>query len=91
MDKSSFDVVIVGGGLAGGLTALALHKGRPELRIALIEAGQMIGGNHRWSWFESDLDARGKELLEPVCKTVWTAGYDVSFPKLKRTDRKSVV
>ena len=84
MSDSSFDVVIVGGGLAGGLTALALHQSRPNFRVALVEAGQTIGGNHRWSWFETDLDARGKALMEPFRKTEWHKGYDVRFPKLKR-------
>ena len=80
-----FDVVIVGGGLSGGLTALALNKARPNFRIAVIEAGKTIGGNHRWSWFDSDLDDAGRDLLEPIRKTEWSKGYDVSFPKLKRT------
>ncbi|MEM9086871.1 MAG: lycopene beta-cyclase CrtY [Pseudomonadota bacterium] len=85
MSKTVFDVVIVGGGLSGGLTALALHKARPSFHIAVIEAGKTIGGNHRWSWFDSDLDDRGRDLLEPIRKTQWTKGYDVSFPQLKRT------
>lgn len=85
MSNSVFDVVIVGGGLAGGLTALALHGARPNFRIAVIEAGKTIGGNHRWSWFDSDLDDRGRALLAPVRKTEWAAGYDVRFPELKRT------
>ncbi len=85
MSESGFDVVIVGGGLSGGLTALALHQARPTFRIAVIEAGKTIGGNHRWSWFDSDLDDRGRALLEPIRKTEWSKGYDVSFPELKRT------
>jgi len=85
MSESVFDVVIVGGGLSGGLTALALHQTRPNFRLAVVEAGKTIGGNHRWSWFDSDLDDRGRALLEPIRKTEWKTGYDVSFPKLKRT------
>ncbi|MEL6239520.1 MAG: lycopene beta-cyclase CrtY [Pseudomonadota bacterium] len=80
----AMDVAIVGGGLAGGLIAAALNQRRPDWRLALIEAGPTIGGNHRWSWFDSDLDARGKALMEPFRKTEWNKGYDVSFPKLKR-------
>jgi len=85
MSDGVFDVVIVGGGLAGGLTALALHQARPNFRIAIIEAGKTFGGNHRWSWFASDLDKRGTALVEAFRKIDWGDGYDVSFPLLKRT------
>ncbi len=85
MSETVFDVVIVGGGLSGGLTALALHKARPNFRLAVVEAGKTIGGNHRWSWFDSDLDEEGRALLAAIRKTEWDKGYDVSFPKLKRT------
>ena len=54
MSASAIDLAIVGGGLAGGLTALAVHRKYSELDVALIEAGDSYGGNHRWSWFESD-------------------------------------
>jgi len=84
MSETGFDVVIVGGGLAGGLSALALHQSRPTFRIALIEAGQEFGGNHRWSWFDSDLNARGKALMEPFRKTQWPSGYLVKFPQFER-------
>ena len=43
MSDSQLDCVIVGGGLAGGLIALALYRARPEFRIAVIEAGRVIG------------------------------------------------
>ena len=79
------DVAIVGGGLAGGLIALALQRARPELRLALLEAGDKLGGNHRWSWFESDLSDAGKALVEPFAQTGWDKGYDVTFPKYTRT------
>ncbi|WP_298469206.1 lycopene beta-cyclase CrtY [uncultured Erythrobacter sp.] len=78
------DVAIVGGGLAGGLIALALNRHAPDTRFVLIEAGKVLGGNHRWSWFESDLDAAGKELLSPLRQTEWHKGYEVRFPKYRR-------
>ncbi len=74
------DMAIVGGGLAGGLTALAVQRSHPELRIALFEAGDRFGGNHRWSWFASDLDDDGAALLAPFQKTEWDTGYEVFFP-----------
>ena len=48
------DIAIVGGGLAGGLAALALAAKRPELDVRLIEP-DAIGGNHIWSFFDSDI------------------------------------
>jgi len=78
------DCVIVGGGLAGGLIALALHRARPEFRIALVEAGKVLGGNHRWSWFDSDLSDEGRELLSGFRQSGWETGYEVAFPQYRR-------
>ncbi len=78
------DIAIVGGGLAGGLVALALHRRAPDTRFVLIEAGKTLGGNHRWSWFESDLDRDGQDLLSPLRQTEWHKGYEVRFPKYRR-------
>ncbi|MEE4200697.1 lycopene beta-cyclase CrtY [Erythrobacter sp.] len=78
------DLVIVGGGLAGGLIALAMHRARPDWEIALIEAGRKIGGNHRWSWFDSDLSDEGRALLAGFRQTEWAEGYEVRFPKYER-------
>ncbi|MFA6219751.1 MAG: lycopene beta-cyclase CrtY [Erythrobacter sp.] len=85
MNGRMIDIAIVGGGLAGGLTALALHRAHPELRLALFEAGAQLGGNHRWSWFASDLDPAGAALIADFRKTEWDSGYEVSFPAFART------
>lgn len=77
------EIAIVGGGLAGGLIALALRQARPELSVHLYEAGPELGGNHRWSWFDSDLDPAGRSLLAPFRKTRWQ-GYEVRFPAYRR-------
>ena len=78
------DVAIVGGGLAGGLTALAIHRASPDLSLGLFEAGDSFGGNHRWSWFEGDLDARGTALLKGFAKAQWPGGNEVRFPHHSR-------
>ena len=78
------DVAIVGGGLAGGLIALALHRAHPEWRLQLIERDAVLGGNHRWSWFSSDLSAEGEALLEPFRQIHWDDGYEVHFPRYRR-------
>lgn len=77
------DIAITGGGLAGGLTALALRILRPDVAVALIEAGDTLGGNHRWSWFATDLDPARKALLEPFHTARWH-GNTVRFPRYER-------
>lgn len=84
MNGRMIDVAIAGGGLAGGLVARALHRVRPALRIALLEAGEAPGGNHRWSWFGSDLSSEGAALLTGFRTTEWSGGYDVFFPDHSR-------
>ena len=78
------DVAIVGGGLAGGLTALAIMRRRPESRIALIDAQDRLGGHHRWSWFATDADRAATELLSIFPFRDWN-DYEVRFPAYRRT------
>ncbi len=76
----SCDLAIVGGGLAGGLIALALRKHRPRhADLRLIEASPQIGGNHLWSFFASDVAAADRWLVAPLISHGWTR-YDVAFP-----------
>src|SRR5687768_15682553 len=56
------DLAIVGGGLAGGLIALALRARRPELRTVVIEEARHAGGNHVWSCFETDVAPQDRWL-----------------------------
>lgn len=87
MSGHEVDVAIVGGGLAGGLIALALFRQRPDLKLAVIEQGASLGGNHRWSWFETDFDQQGRALMQLFPRTQWPTGYDVQFPEYRRTLR----
>ena len=84
MSGRTHDLIIVGGGLAGGLTALAVHQRCPDLQILLIEAGGAVGGNHRWSWFASDLGPQETALMECFSTASWD-GYDVRFPAYSRS------
>lgn len=84
-DAAPVDLAIAGGGLAGGLIALAIRRARPELSLALVEANETLGGNHRWSWFENDLDSAGAELLDGFAQTRWSSGNAVRFPGYRRT------
>jgi lycopene beta-cyclase len=51
MTADKHDIAIIGGGLSGGLIALAPHQRHPDLTLCLIESGACLGGNHRWRAF----------------------------------------
>ncbi len=78
------DLAIVGAGLAGGLIALALRARHPELDVRLIDSGSVVGGNHLWSFFGSDVAAADRWILSPLVCHAWR-GYDVAFPAHART------
>ena len=82
MPPPHHNLIILGGGLAGGLAALAIKQARPEIDVVLIERGA-IGGNHLWSFFASDVDADGAALVEPLIAQRWP-GYEVRFPAHRR-------
>lgn len=77
------DIAILGGGLAGGLVALALRQARPELDLVLVEQGETIGGNHVWSFFGTDVNKAGRELLDGMVVAAWPE-YTVRFPRYER-------
>ncbi len=84
MKEHDLDVVIVGGGLQGGLLALATLGRAPRARLAVIEAGPRIGGNHTWCFHAGDLSPAAAALVEPLVEHRWE-GYDVLFPRRERT------
>jgi lycopene beta-cyclase len=78
-----FDYLLVGGGLAGSLLALALFQRRPNARVALVEKQARLGGNHLWCFHAGDV-VDADELVRPLVAQRWP-GYEVRFPDLRRT------
>jgi lycopene beta-cyclase len=79
-----YDLIFVGGGLASSLTAWRLTECHPGLSFRVIEAESTLGGNHTWSFFESDLSAEELAWIRPLTAHRWQ-GYDVRFPSFHRT------
>lgn len=83
LSENRFDLVIVGGGLSGALIAWRLKTRRPELNIRLIEKGDTLGGNHTWSFHETDLPRETLEWIKPLIAHRW-ARQEVRFPTHRR-------
>ena len=73
-----YDLVLVGGGLANGLIAYRLARKRPDLKIALLEAGDRVGGNHTWSFHGTDVTQAQREWVAPLVGHSWPA-HEVRF------------
>lgn len=77
--SSNEPLIIVGGGLAGSLAALAIAGARPDVPLLLVEAGDTFGGNHTWSYFDGDVTGEAKALVEAMKPIRW-ANHSVRFP-----------
>jgi len=84
VDTAHFDVVFCGGGLASGLAAFRLAQARPETRIAIVERGPMLGGNHTWSFHETDLTPEASRWIAPFVTAQWSS-QTIRFPARTRT------
>lgn len=82
--KRKLDVVIVGGGLVGGLTALRFSIAQPDLKILLIERGKKLGSHRTWDFHDSDLSIESKSWLQPLISASWPE-HQVMFPKFSKT------
>jgi lycopene beta-cyclase len=82
------DVAILGGGLSGGLCALAMAEHAPHLRVAVVEQGECLAGNHTWCCHGSDVSMLAGDAVGAWFRTVvqhrWTQ-YHVAFPDFTRT------
>jgi lycopene beta-cyclase len=76
-------VLIVGGGLAGGLIALALARQGRGAEVTLIEGEPKLGGNHTWSFHDTDLDDDGRDLVAELVTHRWHR-HEVRFPGYSR-------
>lgn len=77
------DVLFIGGGLAAGLAAVAITQRRPGTSVMIVERGETLGGNHIWSFFQSDIAPEDWAIVAPFVTHRWE-GSEVAFPGLRR-------
>lgn len=83
MVDDSPDLLIIGAGLSGLLTAWYVLDKNPNLHIQILEGGTRIAGDHTWSFNRSDVREDLVDFLEPFIVKSWPR-YEVVFPKRKR-------
>ena len=76
-------LIIIGGGLAGCLAALCLAQRRPDIPLLLLESGTSFGGNHTWSFFDSDVPPAARDLIAALNPVRWPR-HRVRFPGRER-------
>ena len=84
MSSSEPDMIIVGAGLSGLLTAWRCLDVNPELSVMVIEASDKIAGDHTWSFNLTDVDESLRDWIKPFIAYQW-GSYDVKFPRRERT------
>ena len=87
-DSHIADLILCGGGLQNALIVAALfaapglRSAQPAPSVALLERA-MIGGNHTWCCYASDLSAPMRRQVAPLVSRRWS-GYEVRFPGYRR-------
>lgn len=81
---ASPDMMISGAGLSGLLTAWRCLSVNPDLTIVIYETAARIGGDHTWSFNDSDIAPELRDWFAPFAAHRWPR-YDVRFPKRDRT------
>ena len=84
MSSERFDIALVGGGLANTLIALRLAERHPELTLAIVEREPRLGGDHTWSFHETDLTAQQMAWMAPLVVHSWPR-QSVRFAGFSRT------
>ncbi len=80
---TDYDVIFAGGGLASTLAAYRLRQACPNVRVLVLEAGERLGGDHTWSFHDSDIAPASLPWVAPFVAHRWTE-QQVRFPRHNR-------
>jgi lycopene beta-cyclase len=79
------DVIIVGGGFAGTITALKLLAAKSDRHIILVDAAEKLAGHHTWFFHESELSTtESLSWLAPLISKEW-AECSYQFPRFSNS------
>ena len=78
------DMIIVGAGLSGLMTAWRCLDVHPDLTVMMIDNADRIAGDHTWSFNLPDIAVHLQDWIKPFIAHQWD-DYEVKFPKRKRT------
>ena len=78
------DIIIIGAGLSGLMTAWRCLDVNPKMTITLIDSSDQIAGDHTWSFNLSDVPSGLEDWINPFIAHQWPR-YDVKFPKRERS------
>jgi lycopene beta-cyclase len=78
------ELILVGGGLANSLIAHRMLTKRPDFPLLVVERGASLGGNHTWSFHDSDLTDGQRRWMEPLIAHRWSC-HELRFPRRHRT------
>ncbi len=76
-------LVLVGGGLANSLIAFRILSEDPGFPLLVVEHGATLGGNHTWSFHDSDLTPAQLRWIQPLVTHRW-ATHELRFPRRHR-------
>ena len=79
-----FDYVVVGGGLQGGLLALAIRHHQPRATVALVERAERLGGNHTWCLHDRHIPPNALPWVSPLLTYRW-GGHRILLDGLEHT------
>lgn len=82
-ESSTFDYLLLGGGLQSGLIALALHHYQPQASVAIVERANRLAGNHTWSFHASDVSPAAEPWIDSVIEYQWP-DYEVKIGSRNR-------
>ena len=77
-------ILIIGGGLSGSLLAYRLLQLQKPIEFKLVEFSEQLGGNHTWSFHDSDIEPASFSRIKPLIQKSW------SHQEVKFFDRKKI-